>query len=499
VPKGVRVQVPPSPCYLTLFKHEGGIYEGYPTLKIETNYLEDHQAHLKVEFDAEQLNEAKQRAARKIARQTKIPGFRPGKAPYGIVLRTVGESSILEEAMEILIDAQYPKILEESKIKPYGPGQLENVVSFDPPIFEFKVPLDAEVTLADYQAIRIPYELPPVLDSDVDRVLEDLRDRQAVLEVVDRPAQPGDQVFIRLSGTRLDPEEGESSVLVTDRPMPVTIPSDETGQTSEWPFPGFSHSLIDLSASEQKTIAHTFHEDADYVSLRGKSAEFSITVESVKSRTLPELNDEFAHTVGEYETIDALRADIRTSLETEQKEDYEEGYNDKIAEELFKLTNWKYPPQMLDHEIELFLDQLENRLAQQNMDMATYLKIRQLDEAGLKEEIKPMAEQRMKRTLILMEIARQQDIQVNEQELETESMRTMDRLSHMMPPDKARKTITDEFVRNMIGNIGADLLIKHTWEYLHSITRGEPTGSTNPEPVVETSSKKRSKKKEIKE
>ena len=126
---------------------KGDIYEGYPTLKIETNYLEDHQAQLKVEFDAEQLNDAKQRAARKIARQTKIPGFRPGKAPYGIVLRTVGEAAILEEAMEILIDDQYPKIIEESKIKPYGPGQLENVVSFDPPIFEFKVPLDAEVTL----------------------------------------------------------------------------------------------------------------------------------------------------------------------------------------------------------------------------------------------------------------------------------------------------------------------------------------------------------------
>ncbi len=481
------------------FRPEGDICEGYPTLKIETNYLEDHQAHLKVEFDAEQLNEAKQRAARKIARQTKIPGFRPGKAPYGIVLRTVGEAAILEEAMEILIDEQYPKIIEESTIKPYGPGHLESVVSFDPPIFEFKVPLDAEVTLADYQVIRIPYDLPPILDSDVDRVLDDMRDRQAILEPVERPAQPGDQVFIRLSGTRLEPEEGESSVLVTDRPMPVTIPSDESGQTSEWPFPDFSRSLIDLSAGEQKTIAHTFPIDAEYASLRGKSAEFSITVESVKSRTLPELNDEFAHTVGEYETIDALRADIRTSLETEQKEDYEDGYNDKIAEELFKLATWKYPPQMLEHEIELFLDQLENRIAQQNMDMATYLKIRQLDEASLKEEIKPMAEKRMKRTLILMEIARQQDIQVNEQELETESMRTMDRLSHMMPPDKARKTITDEFVRNMIGNIGADLLIKHTWEYLHSITRGEPTGSTNPEPVVETSSKKRSKKKEIKE
>jgi trigger factor len=153
-------------------------------------------------------------------------------------------------------------------------------------------------------------------------------------------------------------------------------------------------------------------------------------------------------------------------------------------DELFKIATWKYPPQMLEHEIEIFQDQLENRLAQQNMDLATYLKIRQLDEAGLKEEIKPLAEQRMKRTLILMEIARQQNIQVSEKDLEAESMRTLDQLSHMMPPDKARKTLTGEFVRGMIGNIGADLLIKQTWEYLHQIARGE---LSQPEPAQEAS------------
>ena len=454
-------------------------------MKIETAYLEDHQAKLKVEFDTDLLNNAKQRAARKISQQTKIPGFRPGKAPYNIVIRTAGEAAILEEAMEILIDDQYPKIIEESKLKPYGPGQLENIVSFDPPIFEFKVPLEAEVTLLDYQAIRIPYELPFVEDNDVDRVLKDLQERQAVLSPVERPAQIGDQVFIRLSGNRLEPEEGESSVLVTDRPMPITITSGDEISPTEWPFPGFSLSLINLTAGDQKSLIHTFPEDADFTSLRGKSAEFSIIVENVKSRTLPEINNEFAQSIGEYETVDALRNDIRASLETERREDYDEGYNDKIMEELFKLATWKYPPQMLDHEIELFKDQLGNRIAQQNIDMETYLKIRQLDEAGLKEEITPLAEQRMKRTLVLLEIARQHDIKVNEKELETESMRTMDRLSHMLPPDKVRKTMTDQFVQNMIGNIGADLLIKHTWDYLHSIAKGEVDDPVKIDPSLE--------------
>jgi trigger factor len=289
-------------------------------LKIETIILEDHQAKLKVEFEPHQIEDAKQRAARKISRQTKIPGFRPGKAPYGIVLRTVGESAILEEALEILVDDQYPKVIEEAGIKPYGPGQLENVISMAPPILEFKVPLEAQVTLGDYLSIRQPYSPPVVEEKDIDQVISDLRERQAILEPVNRSAKEGDQVFIRISGERLDPAEGESATLVTDRPMPVTIQAKEQQLTTEWPFPGFSRKLIGVSAGDQKIIKHKFPQDSDYQSLRGKSAQFHVTVETVKSRALPELDDAFAQSVGEYESLEALRADIRKSLEAERKQ-----------------------------------------------------------------------------------------------------------------------------------------------------------------------------------
>ena len=465
-------------------------------MKIDTQILENQQARLKVEFDADLMNDAKQRAARKIARQTKIPGFRPGKAPYGVVVRTVGEAAIVEEALEILIDNQYPKIIEESKLHPYGPGQLENVVSFDPPIMEFLVPLEAEVTLGDYKAIRIPYELSAVSEDDVDQVIADLRERKAILEPVERPAQVGDQVFIRLSGERLDPPEGESPLLVTDRPMPVIIGgANDSSPAGEWPFPGFSLALIDMASGEEKTITHTFADDSAYTSLQGKTAQFSITVEEVKARTLPELDDAFAQSVGEYDSFSALRDEIRNSLETERNEDTVSEYHDEIAKKLFEIATWKYPPQMLEHEIEIFQDQLENRLSQQNIDMETYLKIRKLDEAGLKEEITPLAEERMKRTLVLMEIARLEDIKVSEEELQAESMRTLDQLSHMMPADKVRKTLTDEFIHGMIGNIGADLLVKRTWEYLHTVASNTAQAETVSAATEETPKKKRTKKK----
>jgi trigger factor len=165
--------------------------------------------------------------------------------------------------------------------------------------------------------------------------------------------------------------------------------------------------------------------------------------------------------------------DIRKSLEKQSKEEYDNGYNDKIMKELLKDSIIKYPPQMLDREIELFIEQLENRLAQQKMDMDTYLKMRKIDAAALRSEITPQAEERLKRTLILLEIAKAENIHVENSELESESKRTLDELGRMMPSDKARKTLTNEFVRGMIGNIGADLLVKHTWDYLQSVAHGE--------------------------
>ncbi len=128
---------------------------------------------------------------------------------------------------------------------------------------------------------------------------------------------------------------------------------------------------------------------------------------------------------------------------------------------------------MLERETDLYIEQLENRLSQQKMDLNTYLKVRKMDAVALRAELKPQAEERLKRTLVLLEISKAENIHVENAELENESMRTLDELGRMMPTDKARKTLTNDFVRGMIGNIGADLLIKHTWDYLQSVARGE--------------------------
>jgi len=123
-------------------------------LKIDKEHLEDQQVKLTVEIDTDQVEASKRKAAKKIARQIKVPGFRPGKAPYQVIRRQVGDEAIMEESIELLVNDVYPKIIEEAEIEPYGPGNLENVVNLDPMTLEFVVPLMAEIEVPDYQSIN---------------------------------------------------------------------------------------------------------------------------------------------------------------------------------------------------------------------------------------------------------------------------------------------------------------------------------------------------------
>jgi trigger factor len=276
-------------------------------LKIDSERLEEHQVKLTVEFDDETFEGAKRRAARQIAKRTKIPGFRPGKAPYHIIVRTVGEQAVIERGIEFLIDDQYPKIIEEAEIDPHGPGQLEDVVSFDPLVLEFLVPLAAEVELGDYRSIRIPYELEEIDNDDVDEVLDNLRQSQAIEEPAERPAQEGDRIFLDMSGKRVVLEEGVDEIVIQERQHSVIIQPEEVEDSIEWPYAGFSREIIDMSAGDEKTFTYTFSEDSNFESLAGVPVEFHVQVDEIKSRTLPEFDDEFAQSIGEFETLTDLR------------------------------------------------------------------------------------------------------------------------------------------------------------------------------------------------
>ncbi len=454
-------------------------------MKIDIENLEDQQAKLTVEVDTEQLEGAKRKAAKKIARRIKVPGFRPGKAPYKVIQRQVGDEVLLEESLEILVNDIYPEVIEEAEIDPYGPGSLENVVSLEPLTLEFVVPLMADVELADYHEIRFPYELPEITDQEVEAVERDFQKRQAVEETVDRQVEVGDHVYLKLSATRYDEEEAsEAGNLIEERSSSIIIAEEGQDTSLEWPFAGFSRELIGMSSGEEKKLIYTYPEDSQFETLRGVTAEFAIVIEDIKSRTLPELNDEFAQSLGEYEDLDALEKDIRESLEQRSSETYNTEYDDQILEVIIEGSTIKYPPQMQENELNFVIQQLKSRLANQGLDMDIYLKTRDMDEQGLREEATPVAESRVKRSLVLLEIARKEEIEVSEEELQEETERTFDSITRFMSDAERKQLNTPNALINLTGSIYAEMRMNSTLEYLRDIAKGEiETGVPSEEKV----------------
>lgn len=440
-------------------------------MKIETIPLEDHQVKLTVEFEADQFLEAKQKAARNLAKKIKIPGFRPGKAPYSVIARFVGDDTIIEEGVELLVKDFYPKIIEAAKVKPYGPGRLENISSIDPLRIDFIVPLEAEIKLGDFRSIRIPYEPEDVSDKDVEEFLEDLRWRYAIEETIDRPAQEHDHLIIKFEAREFDAEE-KGKVLITERQLSIIIADKEKDTREEWPFSGFSRELIGLSVGDKKRIIHSFSENSPFEELRGKTIEFSIFVEEVRARQLPEVDDEFARTIGDFENLEQLKVEIRKSLETRALIAYNEEYDELVLDQILAQSELKYPPQMVEDEIDEVINALIHRLNKQGFDLDTYLKTREIDLNTLREEAKQVAEKRIKRSLVLFKIAEQENIEVESSELQAETEKTLDTLGRFASDNEKRKIYSQSFIRSTAANLYAEMRIAKTLEFIRNIARG---------------------------
>jgi trigger factor len=404
VSKGVRVQVPPSPQINNEI--------GPGKLKTETETREDHQITLIVEPKPEVVEQFKKRAARMISKESKIAGFRPGKAPYDVVVRTKGEKVIEEQAIELLLDDIYPKALEEANIDPSGPGNLEEYPSLDPPKFIFVVPLKPEITLPDYRSIRKDFVLPEVNDDDVNATIHSLQIRHAVAEPVeDRPAKLGDQVYLTLTATLTEPKEDEDPALVTDQPLQIVIEEDPVNE--KWPYHGFSKEVIGLSLTEEKSLSHSYPEDAEYEFLQSREVEFSFTVQNIQSLVLPELNDEFAQTAGEFSKLEELKEAVSKQLNDESAHEYEHNYMDGLIEEIVEGSTIQYPPHYLEEEIKQTTTTFERSLARQNMDLTAYLKATNTDnETFIENEIKPQAESSLNTKLVMQEILSAENIQL---------------------------------------------------------------------------------------
>jgi trigger factor len=441
-------------------------------LNINTEFLETHEAKLTVVVEPENFEGAKRRAARQLSKKYKIPGFRPGKAPFAVVQKHLGEGAITEQAISNLIDDIYPKAIDEANLTPYGPGSLEEMPSMDPPTFEFLVPLAPEVELSDYKDIRIEFTPKEVTDENIQEVVNNLRESQATIEAVDRPIEEGDMVYITLSGDRKGEEDPEKKVLLEERRYPVIIEKEDAEKDTEYPFPGFSRKLIGLNVGDKKTFQHTFKKDYEYEELQGVTGVYKAKVEEVKGRSLPEVNDDFAKSVGNYETVDDLMTEVNQTLSEQYESEQMSDYESKIIDTMVENSKIKYPPQMLEDEIDDFIHDLEHQLSHQGLDIDLYLKSRSIEMSELREEVKENAEARMKRGLILMEVAKAEEITIPNEEINQRVQQTIQEIAAYYSEEEAEKFKAGQNLENLKTRIASDEIISRTLKKLRDIAMG---------------------------
>lgn len=388
-------------------------------MKIEQTYLEDHQLEVTVEAEQELFDKAKHLAAKEMAKGKKIPGYRPGKAPYQLIVNHFGEGAIVDNAIEHFLDEVYPKIIEQVEYEPYGPGQVKEIKSLEPPTFVFNIPLQPEVTLGDYKEIRLPLKKSAVSDDEVDKILERMRSQQASVEPVEHPAEVGNLVDTSLDCRAIDNDpEDEDSYLLKSQPLPVMVKSKEEDDTKEWPFPGFSRQLLGVSSGDSLELTHEFSDDESVdENYRGKEVLYSVSVDGIRERILPELNDEFVKTVSDLENLDELKSQILEELNAQKEIEQENTYINQIFETILEDAEVKFPPQMVENEIEGEIRELEARLKTQGMDLEMYLGIQNLDEEALREQIKPNAEKRIIQGLIIGKISESEEFDINPEEI----------------------------------------------------------------------------------
>ena len=458
-------------------------------MKIEAQTRDDHQMRLVVEFEQDVFEKFKHQAARKISQNSRVPGFRPGKAPYDTVRRIYGEKAIAEQAIELLIDEKYADVLKEANITPSGPGSLSEIVSAEPLTLAFLVPLEPTITLGDYKSIRIAYEPKAITDEDVEEYVTRIRKNYSTVDAVERPAAEGDLIYVSVSGKITDPDEGQDPEVSKDTPYSIIIEAEGTAaRPNAWPFPGFDRLLLGKSANDEFEVEHLYPEDTNQEILRNKHVLYQVKVQTVKAVVMPEVTDEFARSLSDFASADDLRSSIRKQLEEDAIGEYEQGFFTTVLDQIRETTTLKYPPHMLEEETTRALADFKHNLEHQKMDLESYLKYSKLDEAAFMEQtIRPSALRRLERALIMEEVARAEKLSLDMARLDQLVSASM---YEIQQSDKKQK-ITNELAQSVTMEAANRLMNRQILEKLKSIVTGQADAEalsaveTAVEPAVE--------------
>lgn len=378
-------------------------------MKAKLERLEGNEVALEIEVGPEKVEEALQRAYRKVVNRVNIPGFRRGKAPRPVVEAFVGKEALYEEALEEVIPEAYNEAVEETRIEPVSQPKIDVVQMEDGKslIFKANVVVKPEPKLGQLTGITVKVPKIKVTDQDVEERLEVMRNRYARLDKVEdsEPAAMGDVLTIDFTG------------YIGDEPFPGGSGQDYSLELGSGTFiPGFEEQLVGMKAGEGKSITVTFPEDYHAEDMRGVEARFEVKVKEIKRRVLSPLNDEFAKDVSEFETLEELRQDIRRELEEVARKNQEQLAKSKVIAKVVEDAEVDIPQEMIDTQIDYQVRQFAQQLAYQGMYLEDYLKVTGKTFDEFKEEFQKNAEQVVRNNLVLEAVAKQLNLEVTEEE-----------------------------------------------------------------------------------
>jgi trigger factor len=378
---------------------------------VKTNVTELPESRVRVEAEvaAEEVERRVQQAARELGRQMRVPGFRKGKVPPPVVIRRLGREAVLDEALRSSLGVWYSDAIDGAGIAPVGepkldvgdlPGEGETLS------FTIEIGVRPPATLGQYQGLEVGRRQAAIDDTQVDSELDRFRDQLARLETVERPAAEGDHLVVDYAGS------------VDGEPFDGGAARDQLLELGAGRLiPGFEEQLLGASAGDERTVEVTFPSDYPEQSLAGQTAQFAVTVHEVKAKRLPDLDDDFAAEAGGFDSLDELREDIRTRLETVQDREIEREFEEAVLDAAVEQAQVEVPDQLVHARAHELLEDTMRALARQGISREAYLRIAGKDEETLAHEAEPSAEAALKREAVLAAVVAAEQIEPSDDEL----------------------------------------------------------------------------------
>ena len=420
------------------------------SLKVET--LEKNMAKLTSEVSAEELEKALQAAYLNQRKNISIPGFRKGKVPRQMIEKMYGAEIFYEEAANSLIPDAYAKAYDECELEIVSQPSID-VVQLEkgkPFIFTAEVATKPEVTLGEYKGLKVDKISNRVTAKEVEARLEEEQKKNSRTVVVeDRAVQDGDEVVMDfegfVDGVAFEGGKGEN--------YPLTIGSGAF-------IPGFEEQLVGAEAEKEVEVNVTFPEDYHAADLAGKDAIFKCTVHEIKTKELPELDDEFAAEVSEFDTLEEYKADIKAKIKEEKVSEGKRKQEDQAVEQAVANASMEIPQPMIDTQVNQMVQDFAQRIQSQGLSMEQYFQFTGMTADKMMEEMKPQAVKRIETRLVLEAVAKAENIEITEEKLDAELAKMAE--SYKMDVEKLKEYMGDYEKKQM----KADMAVQEAVTFL---------------------------------